>query len=184
MSGWRKILCFARTAKRPPANTLPGQTAVGWEPTTRPSSQRSSGATARLNACDAACGDPGRRQAAEAVPSDVLDLEKLLGRCMGNSDLVQRVLRTFQERVPEEMKTIEQALERNDAEEIARAAHRVKGSSASMSAEGMVRAAAAIEEVSRAGRVAEIPASLDRLHDEWERYLEYAVTLLSAADSA
>ena len=111
-------------------------------------------------------------------------MEVLRNRCMGNIDLVQRILKTFQERIPEEMKTMEKALELQDTEQIARVAHRVKGTSASISADGIMRAAMAIEDVSREGRVADIPASIERLHDEWERYLDRATTLLSAADIA
>jgi len=103
---------------------------------------------------------------------------------MGDIDLVQRVLKTFQERIPEEMETMEKAFKLNDAEQVACVAHRVKGSSASMSAGGLAQAAAEIEAVSRAGRAADIPASIEHLRDEWEKYLDYAVTLLSAADTA
>jgi HPt (histidine-containing phosphotransfer) domain-containing protein len=140
--------------------------------------------TTNLNTSEAAHDDLARQRAAEHFPSAVLDLEGLRNRCLGNIDLVQRVLKTFQERIPEEMATMEKAFKRNDAEQIARVAHRVKGSSASVSAEALVRAAAEVEDVSRAGRVADIPASIKHLHDEWEKYLDYAVTLLSTTDSA
>ena len=103
---------------------------------------------------------------------------------MGNIDLMQRVLKMFQERIPEEMETMEKALKLRDTEQIARVAHRVKGTSASISADGLMRAATEIEDVSRAGRVADIPAGIERLHDEWEKYLDYAATLLSAATTA
>jgi HPt (histidine-containing phosphotransfer) domain-containing protein len=111
-------------------------------------------------------------------------MEGLRNRCMGNIHLVQRVLRAFQERIPAEMETIEQAFRLRDVEQIARIAHRVKGSSASMSAGGLAQAAAEMEDAGRAGRVEEIPARIEHLRDEWEKYLDCAVTLLSSADTA
>ena len=102
---------------------------------------------------------------------------------MGNIDLVQQVLKMFKERIPEEMHTIERALELQDTEEIAHVAHRVKGSSATMSADGLMRAAAAIEDAGREGRVTDLPAGIEHLHDEWEKYLDCAEALLSAANT-
>ena len=52
-----------------------------------------------------------------------------------------------------------------------------------MSADGLMRAAAEIENVSREGRVADLPAGIEHLHDEWEKYLDCAAALLSAANT-
>ncbi len=136
-----------------------------------------------LNASDAARGHPAGRPSATPLPSGVLDFEALRNRCMGNVDLVQRVLKTFKEQMPKEMEKMEQALATRDTKEIARVAHRVKGTSASMSADGLMRAAAEIENVSRESRVTDLPAGIERLHDEWEKYLDCAAALLSAANS-
>ena len=137
-----------------------------------------------LNDSDAVRGVAVGHQTAKQFPSEVLDLEGLRNRCMGNIDLMQRVLKMFQERIPEEVEAMEQALQRKDAEQVGAIAHRVKGSSASISAGGLMRAAAEIEEVSRAGRIADVPASIGHFRDEWEEYLNYSVTLLSAAGTA
>jgi HPt (histidine-containing phosphotransfer) domain-containing protein len=123
-------------------------------------------------------------QAAEPLPSDVLDLEGLRSRCMGNIDLVERVLNTFQQRIPEEMAAMESAFQQNDAEQVARVAHRVKGCSASMSAGRLAQAAAEIEEAARGGRVTEVPANIQHLHQEWEQYLDRAAVLLREAATA
>jgi HPt (histidine-containing phosphotransfer) domain-containing protein len=141
-------------------------------------------AMTNYDSSDAVRGDIVGQQGATLLPSDVLDLEGLRNRCMGNLDLVQRVLKMFCQRIPEEMGTMEKALELKDTEQIARVAHRVKGSSASVSADGVARAAAEIEEVSRAGRMTDISASIGRLHDEWDKCSDYATTLLSLADTA
>jgi HPt (histidine-containing phosphotransfer) domain-containing protein len=135
-----------------------------------------------LNASDAA-GDFACRASATSFPSGVLDVEGLCHRCMGNIDLVQRVLKMFAERMPEEMATIEKAIELRDTEQVARVAHRVRGTSASVSADGLMRAATEIEDVSRQGRLADLPPRVEQLRGEWEKYLSCAAVLLSAANA-
>jgi HPt (histidine-containing phosphotransfer) domain-containing protein len=139
-----------------------------------------------ISAPDTCAADPGvpvRRQTPESFPSDVLDLEGLTNRCMGNIDLVQRVLAKFEQQLPEELAELERSLGLRDTEQIARIAHRVKGTSASMSAESLRRAAAAIESLGRTGCVTDVSKEIEHLRGEWERYLEYASTLLPAGDT-
>jgi len=95
-----------------------------------------------------------------------------LNRCMGNIDLVQRVLEKFQQQIPADVADLEKALELGDAERLARIAHRVKGSSATMSAEGLAQAAAEIENASREGRMTDVPVCIERLRDEWRKLVE------------
>jgi HPt (histidine-containing phosphotransfer) domain-containing protein len=103
---------------------------------------------------------------------EVLDVWALCDRCMGNLDLVQRVLDKFETRLPEEMAELERVLELEDAAKIALVAHRIKGNSSNVSATSLRHAAAKIEELSRAGRVADARAQLDGLQDQWRRYAE------------
>lgn len=110
-------------------------------------------------------------------PLHVLDLDKLLHRCMGNIDLVQRVLTKFEHRLPDELAELEQAVADKNAEHIARVAHRVKGTAANISAEELHRTAATITELSRAGRLVELGKYLVQLRHDWQRYLEHAATL-------
>jgi HPt (histidine-containing phosphotransfer) domain-containing protein len=67
---------------------------------------------------------------------------------------------------------LEKAMELGDAERLARIAHRVKGSSATMSAEGLRQAAAEIEIASREGRMMDVPVCIERLRDEWRKLVE------------
>jgi HPt (histidine-containing phosphotransfer) domain-containing protein len=105
-------------------------------------------------------------QTTESSPSPMYDLDALLNRCMGSIDLVHRVLDKFQQRLPEELEAMEKALELGDTEQVGRIAHRVRGSSATVSAERIMQAATEIESASREGRPAELPARLDHLRDE------------------
>lgn len=113
---------------------------------------------------------------------NVLDVDRLRNRCMGNMDLVQRVLNQFQKKIPEELAELERAISSRDTEQIARVAHRIKGTSANMSAERLQRAATEIETLGRLGQASDVPPLLAALRDEWEKCLEYASTLLAEAN--
>jgi HPt (histidine-containing phosphotransfer) domain-containing protein len=143
---------------------------------------RSNRVTTHLNASEPASSDPACRRPANPLPSGVLDLEELRRRCMGNIELLHRVLKMFEQQTPLDIETMEKALRLQDTEAIARVAHRLKGSAASLSADGMRQAAAEVEDNSRAGRVTELPTGIEHLHDEWEKYLDCAAALLSAAN--
>lgn len=131
---------------------------------------------------DTRSGDSAGRQVADDSKSDVLDLDRLRNRCMGNIALLERVLDQFHKRLPEELAELERALELRDSEQVARVAHRIKGTSANVSADGLQRAAAEIEDLGRTGSVTDVPTRLERLRSEWERYLEHTSTLFSAVD--
>jgi HPt (histidine-containing phosphotransfer) domain-containing protein len=137
--------------------------------------------TTHRNAPEAARNAFAACSPVKAISSGILDLEELRSRCMGNIELVQQVLKKFESRTPEEIEAIEKALQLQDTQQIARVAHRLRGTSATVSAEGLTRAAAEIEDVSRQGRLADLPTGVERLRDEWEKYLNCAAALLSAA---
>jgi HPt (histidine-containing phosphotransfer) domain-containing protein len=128
-------------------------------------------------------GIPACQQAPEPSPSEVLDWQGLQTRCLGNLDFVQRVLDKFQQRLPVDLAELERMAELRDVEQIARVAHRIKGTSANVSAQGLCRAAAEIEDLSRAGCVTDIPLRIAHLRREWERYLDCATPLFSATDA-
>jgi HPt (histidine-containing phosphotransfer) domain-containing protein len=120
-------------------------------------------ATSGNSVCNQAAGPPTSR---------VLDVEGLVNRCMGNIELAQRVLEKFRQRLPEELAELEEALRLGDVEKLARTAHRIRGSSATMSAEGLATAAAGVEDAGRQGRASDIPLCIERLRDEWSKLVE------------
>ncbi len=138
--------------------------------------------TPSINTADTGCSVSTYGQPAKLPPCEALNLDELRNRCMGNLNLVHRVLNKFQKRLPEELAEMKKALECGDMERIAHVAHRVKGTSASVSAKGLARAAAEIEDLSRAGRATDISSRIDRLGDEWGKCLNEAVMLLSRGD--
>lgn len=138
--------------------------------------------TPSINTADTGRGVSTCSQAAKSPPCEALNFDELRNRCMGNLNLVHRVLSKFQKRLPEELAEMNKALERGDMGRIAHIAHRVKGTSASVSAKGLALAAAEIEDLSRAGRATDIPARIEHFRDEWEKCLDEAVVLLSGGD--
>ena len=140
--------------------------------------------TSILNASETNLGASAGRQTSEASAAEVLDLEGLRNRCMGNIDFVQRVLEKFQQRIPEELAELEQSLTLGNLEQVARVAHRVKGTSANAAAPGLRQAAAEIEESGRAGQVSGVSTGIEHLRGEWERYLDYVSTLFSTVDAS
>jgi HPt (histidine-containing phosphotransfer) domain-containing protein len=133
--------------------------------------------TPNPNTCREDSADAATEQAVDSAASNILDVDGLINRCMGNIELAQRVLEKFQQRLPEELAELESALERGNTDEVARVAHRLRGSSASVSAEGIMQAAAEVEDVSREGRAKDIPVCLEHLRKEWQRYLDHPVAL-------
>lgn len=138
--------------------------------------------TTSINTADAGCAVSTCSQPTKLPPCEALNLDELRNRCMGNLNLVHRVLTKFQKRLPEELADMQKALECGDMERIAHIAHRVKGTSASVSAKGLAQAAAEIEDLSRAGRAMDISPRIERFRDEWEKCLNEAVMVLSGGD--
>lgn len=114
---------------------------------------------------------------------DVLDVEDLLGRCLGNVEFAQRILGKFQERCDEDVEALEQAVFDSDNEAIARLAHRLKGASANASAIGLQRHASEIEQAARHRSIEEVPACLESLKQEWARFSEVVSQLGSLAET-
>ena len=101
---------------------------------------------------------------------DVLDVDDLLGRCLGNIEFAQRILGKFQERCDEDLAALEQAVCDGDGESIAHLAHRLKGASANASALGLQKHASEIEHAVRHESIEDVPASLENLKHEWTRF--------------
>jgi HPt (histidine-containing phosphotransfer) domain-containing protein len=133
--------------------------------------------------CELDCEPSTGQHTVESTASEVFDLEALHTRCMGNLDFVQRVLEKFEQRVPEELAELERLVALNDGEEVARVAHRLKGTSANVSADGLCQAAAEIEDLGRTGRVADVPGGIEHLRGEWKKYLNCVSTLFATINT-
>jgi CheY-like chemotaxis protein/HPt (histidine-containing phosphotransfer) domain-containing protein len=80
-----------------------------------------------------------------AAQGNPIDLDSLLQRCRGKTQLVESLLGKFDEAVRTQLKELKASLACCDRETVARLAHTIKGSSANMSADSVSTAAAALE---------------------------------------
>src|SRR4051812_46752944 len=64
----------------------------------------------------------------------VIDHQALLTRCLNKVDFAQRMLALFEGRCAEELKELDQAMEKNDLESVKRISHRMAGACANAAA--------------------------------------------------
>ena len=115
--------------------------------------------------------------------NEVLRVDELLARCMGNINFATRVLAKFQDRLEEDLLELDKAILAHDAEAVARIAHRIKGASANVAAAQLHECSAEIEQWGRAGSLANASTGVDRLRQECARFTDQASSLdLSSRD--
>jgi HPt (histidine-containing phosphotransfer) domain-containing protein len=103
-----------------------------------------------------------------------LEYDELVARLMGNVELAERLIASFQRHFQEEVTQIQKQLDAEDADGIAVLAHRLKGASANVAAERLRHLAEEIEQLARAEQLDRIPPHLDQLRDEWTRFVDSA----------
>ncbi len=110
-----------------------------------------------------------------------LDFDAFLQRCSGKLDLASRILDKFRERVVSDLDEIVGAISGANAEALAAVAHRLKGSAATIAAEGVRREAARLEAMGRSADLAGAAPCCERLRQELERFRQAAAHLPVAA---
>jgi HPt (histidine-containing phosphotransfer) domain-containing protein len=131
----------------------------------------------------------GRGMPTDAVCVDEteppLHVPQLIERCLGSVDVAKRVLGKFEECFRNDLQQMEKALATDDGEDLARLAHRIKGSAANVAAPGITLLSRHIEESARDGQLQNLTVVVDRLRQEWERYTAFqAANPLSSAQDA
>jgi len=110
---------------------------------------------------------------AEATTSESpLDLAALKARCLGNLQLVEKVLNTFTKQLDSDLGKLEQAIMSGDTETFALVAHRIKGMSANTEAGQLAHQAAIAEQAARDRRLAQLPDQVQRLRRHGARFAE------------
>lgn len=143
-----------------------------------------------VDECRRAANHGETNQAAPAPPvaggmrpgaAPAIDLMSLLGRCLGNIDLILRVLSSFRNAGKIDFARLEQALERADFETIVEVAHRFKGAAGNVSAPGLRKIAIALEQSGREHNGAAVEQSLNEFRVEWEEFVRCADAFAPAA---
>ncbi len=103
-----------------------------------------------------------------------IDHDALLKRCMGRVDLMQKIVETYLVRVGDDIQTLVKAIELENTPEIARLAHKLKGSSLTVSARDLAETAGAIETLVEASLNESLPAMAHKLEAAQSRLVEFA----------
>jgi len=88
---------------------------------------------------------------------EFVNLPELLDRVENDKDLLAELLALFQEDLPESRAALQTAINGGNLRDIERAAHRLKGMLANLSARDTASLAAEIESTARAGNAQKIP---------------------------
>lgn len=96
----------------------------------------------------------------------VIDLEALKERCLGNLNLVERVLAKFTGQVDADLDELEQAITNQDATKAAQLAHRIKGIAGSVEARQLYEDATVAEQRALENRLSDLNSDLTRLRSD------------------
>jgi Amt family ammonium transporter len=122
-------------------------------------------------------------QLTEASGNAAIDYESLLARCMGDSELLGRLVEKFRAKSLETWEPLLEALKAGDASRAARVAHAIKGTASNLSAIKLAEFAGQIEELEPGGDLAAIEAAVHRLGAELNRCREELVNLPTRGDT-
>jgi Amt family ammonium transporter len=124
-----------------------------------------------------ACPADDRRQTQPSEPH--IDSKSLLERCMGNVELMSRLLAAFEPEIGRDVQRLEEAIQAGDNPRIANIAHTLKGAAANLSAARLSDLAREIEQAARRNE----PNNFDELLNEVRREFERCLGALPALNS-
>lgn len=102
----------------------------------------------------------------EGIPPGVFDREAALARLGNDQSLFEEMVEFFFADSPALLQQIREGVERNDARQVERSAHSLKGMASMFDAGRTVAAAAAIEELGRSQQLERVALLADRLDRE------------------
>jgi two-component system, sensor histidine kinase and response regulator len=117
----------------------------------------------------------------DPVEITTLNYAELVRRCMGRIELAERLLASFDSRVPAELAEIERCLEAGDAASATRLAHQLKGASANVSAGGLHSATSQMEESARSGDLEDAASRLNDVRQAWDEFQKFKSCLTHRA---
>jgi CheY-like chemotaxis protein len=118
-------------------------------------------------------GAAGAGLSGEAEPAWPLERAAALQRLDGNAAEYEHLLSIWLADTPALLAALSEAIQRDEARAVEQLAHKLKGMSASVGAEGVRRAALNLELIGRRARLAEAPAALAQLEGEFRRVREF-----------
>jgi CheY-like chemotaxis protein/HPt (histidine-containing phosphotransfer) domain-containing protein len=116
--------------------------------------------------------------AANDLPQPI-DLDSLLRRCNGKSQLVEKLLGKFETSLKTQLQEMRSQIDRADSQAISRLAHSIKGASANLSAAAVTAAAAKLEKLGAAGDLASIEACVEQFENSVKECIDYLPTVVA-----
>ncbi len=111
-------------------------------------------------------------QSTHAPPGEQsINWETLEARCIGRIDLVRKALARFQGSLEDDIQELQRATERNNPDDVAKIAHRIKGTSLTVSADRLAGFALNLERKAE-GNLNDVEESLSEIRDECCRLSE------------
>jgi len=104
------------------------------------------------------------------LPDTVFDYEGLKERLMGDDSFVKLVVDTFTTHFPDQLSSLQSALEKADATMVKRQAHAIKGASINAGALIIHHIAADIEILGEAGDLEKVGPLLSQLPSQFESF--------------
>jgi HPt (histidine-containing phosphotransfer) domain-containing protein len=114
--------------------------------------------------------DGPQSDAAPAIDDAVL--AEVLESTGGDREFLAELIGTYLDDAPRRLAAIRQALVDGAADDVARAAHALKGASGSLGATGLAQQSRALEMAAKEGRLADAERQVTALEAEFERVAE------------
>lgn len=102
-----------------------------------------------------------------------VDFLALLGRCLGNFKILERVLVKFHETGWADLNQLQSAIEESNFQLVVDVAHRFKGAASNVSAVVLTKILSEIEQLGIEEKRAELTPALEELRTEWHTFLQF-----------
>ncbi len=112
-----------------------------------------------------------------------IDFMSLLGRCLGNFKILERVLVTFRDTGWSDLNQLEAAIERSDYQVVVDISHRFKGAASNVSATAFTKLLMQAEQFGHERDHFELTRILGELRSEWEAIRRYVQVFAPATNA-
>jgi HPt (histidine-containing phosphotransfer) domain-containing protein len=116
--------------------------------------------------------------------TNVVDVDELLGRCLGNLAFAERILAVFQQRCGTDLEELERAIDSEDLERVAAIAHRLKGACANAAAHSLYERITQLRKAACAGAIVDVSAHYRNLRNDWGNFVAAVPELEWKTDAA
>lgn len=105
----------------------------------------------------------------------IINYQKLEEMFLGKTDKVQMLVSALQKRIPEWLAEAKEAVDSNDADNIRKVCHRIRGAAGTITAEKLEEAAIQWGDIVKENRTAEIAAGYDNLINALKELEDYTL---------